>query len=96
LEQLEKGTIEGAESVTGFRQRIEASLRKILNDGPGTTIAVVCHGGVIRMALAVLLDLPLSKMAGFDFEYASLTVVDWLPGKVEVQLLNLTPWRDVP
>jgi broad specificity phosphatase PhoE len=37
LEQLEKGTIEGAESVTGFRQRIEASLRKILNDSPGKT-----------------------------------------------------------
>jgi hypothetical protein len=46
------------------------------------------------MLLAILLDLPLPKMAGFDVEYASLTIVDWLPRKAEVQLLNYTPWRD--
>ena len=47
------------------------------------------------MLLASLLELPLSKMSAFDFEYASLTVVDWLPAKVEVQLLNMAPWRDM-
>ena len=46
------------------------------------------------MILAILMELPLTKMAGFDIEYASLTIVDYLPGKTEVQLLNYTPWRD--
>lgn len=94
LDQLDQGLIRDAESIPAFRQRIETAVQTILQDGPGRTSAVVCHGGVIRMALAILLDLPLKKMAGFDFEYASLTIVDWLPGKVEVQLLNFTPWRD--
>jgi broad specificity phosphatase PhoE len=94
LDQLEHGLMVQAEPLADFRARIETALGLILAQRAGQTIAVVCHGGVIRMMLAVLLDLPLRKMVGFDFEYASLTIVDWLPRKVEVQLLNLTPWRD--
>ncbi len=94
LEQLERGSISEAESMLNFRQRLENALQTILTGRPGQTIAVVCHGGVIRMLLSILLDLPLIKMSGFDFEYASLSIVDWLPRKTEVQLLNFTPWRD--
>jgi len=94
LDQLERGLISGAEPMSQYRTRIDFVLRRILEECRGQTVAVVCHGGVIRMILAILLDLPLPKMAGFDIEYASLTVVDYLPRKVEVQLLNFTPWRD--
>jgi broad specificity phosphatase PhoE len=96
FDRLAQDTIRDAEPAARFRERIRQSLERILGDGPGRVTAVLCHGGVIRMMLAILLDLPLAKMAGFDFEYASLTIVDWLPGKVEVQLLNFTPWRDTP
>ncbi len=96
LAQLEDGLISQAEPMNSFRQRIESALKQILDRHPGQTTALVCHGGVIRMLLSILLELPLRKMAGFDFEYASLTVLEWLPGKVEVQLLNFTPWRDAP
>jgi broad specificity phosphatase PhoE len=96
LAQLERGSIHQAEPVPAFRRRIELALERVLKDCPGQTVALVCHGGVIRMILAVLLDLPLRSMAGFDFEYASLTILEWLPGKAEVQLLNFTPWRDHP
>jgi broad specificity phosphatase PhoE len=95
LEQLERNGISEAEPMDPFRERIELALQRILKEPAGSTVAVVCHGGVIRMILALLLDLPLRKMAAFDFEYTSLSVVDWLPAKVEVQLLNFTPWRDV-
>jgi broad specificity phosphatase PhoE len=94
LEQLEHGAINGAEPADQFRIRIESALREVLGNCPGRTVAIICHGGVIRMALSILLELPLKKMAAFDFEYASLSIVDWLPRKAEVQLLNLTPWRD--
>lgn len=94
LEQLEAGSIAEAEATAHFANRVGNALQEILRDCPGRTVAVLCHGGVIRMLLALLLDLPLRKMSGFDFEYASLTIVDWLPKKIEVQLLNFTPWRD--
>jgi broad specificity phosphatase PhoE len=95
LNQLDQGLISEAEPIAQFRDRIQLALRRVVGEATGSTVAVLCHGGVIRMLLALLLELPLAKMAGFDFEYASLTIVDWLPKKVEVQLLNFTPWRDV-
>lgn len=45
------------------------------------------------MILSCLLEIPLPMMAGFDVDYASLTILDYRPGKAEVQLLNYTPWR---
>jgi len=95
LEQLEHGRINGAESVTDFRKRVDKAVKQILHEQPERTVAVVCHGGVIRMALALLLDLSLKKTAGLDIEYASITIVDSLPPKTAVQLLNFTPWRDI-
>jgi hypothetical protein len=48
------------------------------------------------MLLALLLELPLPKTAGFEIDYASLTVVDCRPRGAEIQLLNFTPWRSLP
>ena len=94
LDQLERAAIPNAECAQTFRARVEPCLREILQAHPGQRVAVACHGGVIRMILSILLELPLSKMAGFEIEYASLTEVHCSPTKAEVQLLNFTPWRD--
>ncbi|MBI5775527.1 MAG: histidine phosphatase family protein [Verrucomicrobia bacterium] len=94
LHELEKAAIPGAESAAQYRARIEPCVRRILHEGAGRHIAVVCHGGVIRMMLAILLELPLPKMAAFDVEYGSVTVVHHQPRRVAVQLHNFTPWRD--
>lgn len=94
LHELEAGGIPDAEPVPDYQRRVAGCLDEVLALHPGRTVAVVCHGGVIRMALAHLLELPLSKMAHFEIDYASLTVVDHRPGRPEVQLLNFTPWRE--
>lgn len=96
LHQLEDGTIERAESVPEFRKRVEVSLDQILSDASGKTVAVICHGGVIRMLLSILLDLPFRKMSIFEIEYASVTKIHSRPTKREIEFLNLTPWRDYP
>jgi broad specificity phosphatase PhoE len=94
LRLLENGSIPEAEPISQFRDRIQECLARILSESPGRSVAVVCHGGVIRMLLSLILDLPLPKLAAFDIEYASVSIVDYLPHKKEVQLLNFTPWRD--
>ena len=71
-------------------------LKKILEAHVGQTVAIFCHGGVIRMFLSILLDIPLRKTSLFEVDYASLTQIDYHPRKTEVQLLNFTPWRDLP
>ncbi len=93
LDLLEKAALPNGECSRTFRHRIEPDLRKIIAQHPGESVAIVCHGGVIRMILAILLELPLPKFAHFEIDYASLTQVICTPEKSEVQLLNFTPWR---
>ncbi|MEP6662749.1 MAG: histidine phosphatase family protein [Verrucomicrobiota bacterium] len=95
LEMLEKAAVPNGESSQTFRDRIAPPLNQILESHPGKTIAIVCHGGVIRMILSILLKIPLPTMAHFEVEYASLTEVHFHPHKMEIQLLNFTPWRDL-
>ena len=95
LDNLERGTMPDAEPEEMFRRRLERVLERIFREQPGKTVAVACHGGVIRMALAVLLDLPLHKMTHLEIDYASLTWVDCQGRKREMQLQNFTPWRDL-
>jgi broad specificity phosphatase PhoE len=94
LDQLDCGAIPHAESGASLRARIEPCLRNILQQSSRQNAAVFCHGGVIRMMLAILLDLPLPKMASFEIDYASVTRVEIHPHKTEVQYLNSTPWRE--
>jgi len=96
LNQLDGSAIPNAECPKAWRGRVEASLQHILlaHAGQDHEIAVICHGGVVRMLLSIMLDLPLVKMSAFDVEYASVTCVEHHARKTEVKLLNFTPWRD--
>lgn len=95
LDQIERAAIANAESGEVFRNRVEPAVRQIILDHAGQSVAIVCHGGVIRMILSVLLDLPLPRMASFEIDYASLTQVEHHAHRAEVTLLNFTPWRDL-
>jgi broad specificity phosphatase PhoE len=95
LEQLDRAGIPNAECGRALRSRIEPSLRRLLGDHPGQQVAVFCHGGVIRMLLAILLDWPLPQLAAVEIDYASLTQVVWTPPCAKLQLVNFTPWREL-
>ncbi len=94
LDKMEQAAIPGAESAQQFRARLQPCLEQIIQQHAGKSVAVVCHGGVIRMLLSILLDLPITKMARMQIEYASVTVVEHHPVMTEIELLNFTPWRD--
>lgn len=94
LEHIERGVMPNGENGPQFRARIEPCLRKIINDHPGQMVGVFCHGGVIRMILSVLLEIPLSRTNMFEIEYASMTQIALCPSHAEIELLNFAPWRD--
>ena len=84
-----------------FIGRLSACLQQILAEQAGKTVAVYCHGGVIRGLLSLLLSQPLRWFEHVEIDYAGVTWVDVgvkKAGKVgnELQLLNFTPWRDLP
>jgi broad specificity phosphatase PhoE len=94
LDEIELGAVPNGETGLQFRNRVEPCLFDLIRRHPGGTTAVFCHGGVIRMILAILLDLPLPKTNSFEIEYASVTRVALHPHLNEIELLNFTPWRD--
>jgi len=95
LNQLESAAVPNAECAATLRSRVEPCLRRITHNHPGQEVAIACHGGVIRMMLAILLDMPLPRMGAFQIEYASVTQVRLRPEQTELQLVNFTPWREI-
>jgi broad specificity phosphatase PhoE len=95
LDKIENQGAPHGEDGHRFRARVEPCVQQIRNAHAGQNVAVFCHGGVIRMILAILLDLPLPKTNSFEIEYASITQVALHPHMAEVELLNFTPWRDL-
>ncbi len=96
LDYIERGGAPNGESGVQFRKRVEPCLREIIKKHPGETVAIFCHGGVVRMILSILLELPLPKTNSFEIEYASVTQVILHLRLAEIELLNFTPWRDLP
>ncbi len=92
LLHLENGDVAEAESVDGCRSRIRGSLGRIMKEGVGEDVLVLCHGGVIRMLLSLLLDEPFSKMDRFEIDFASLSVIEHRSRRAEIKLLNFAPW----
>ena len=92
LLHLENGDVAEAESVDGCRSRIRGSLGRIMKEGVGEDVLVLCHGGVIRMLLSLLLDEPFSKMHRFEIDFASLSVIEHRSRRAEIKLLNFAPW----
>jgi broad specificity phosphatase PhoE len=95
LRQLDAAGLPNGESGRSFVARVGPPLRRIVRDHAGETVAIVCHGGVVRAMLSILLGLSLPQMASFEIDYASLTRVEVHENKTEVTLLNFTPWRDL-
>lgn len=93
LHLLDQAAIPNGETGEQFRARIEPVVKTILEAQKGKTAAIVCHGGVIRMILSILLDLPLPKTSLFEIDYASVTMLSIASHKTEVKLMNFAPWQ---
>jgi 2,3-bisphosphoglycerate-dependent phosphoglycerate mutase len=61
----------GGESTETFRSRVAATLDEVVAAHPGRRVVAVCHGGVINVALAVVLGL--DRHLWFDPHYTSLS-----------------------
>ena len=63
----------GGQSVGEFRTRIASALDSIVGAYPGQRVVAFCHGGVVNMALAVVLGL--DRHLWFDPAYTSISRV---------------------
>ena len=92
LLHLENDDVPQAEPMDSYRSRVQCILKQMIEEGLGEDLLVLCHGGVIRMLLSLLLDEPFAKMGRFEVDYASLTLIEYRTNRVEIKLHNFAPW----
>jgi len=49
----------GGETIAGFKHRAASALHRLANEYDGATVVIVCHGGVIDVAMRSFLGLPM-------------------------------------
>jgi broad specificity phosphatase PhoE len=97
LETLERAGIPNGETADQLLARVRPCLQRILDESPHRSVAILCHGGIIRVMLALLLEVPLAHTAHYNIDYGSVTMLERQPDKkhgVEIDLLNFCPMVD--
>jgi alpha-ribazole phosphatase len=78
----------GGESFVALTRRVHAAITQLTERHRGRDILAVTHGGTIRAALALALDLAPEAALSFTIDNLSLTRIDHIPGPGENRL-----WR---
>jgi alpha-ribazole phosphatase len=80
----------GGEGLPDLRARVVPALAEIRARHEGHAVAVVAHGGVIRVVLADALGLEDGALFRLDQAEGGVSVVDWLDGVPLVRAANAT------
>jgi alpha-ribazole phosphatase len=86
---LEFSPMEG-ESTAEVKDRAINALNEIIQNHSGERIAIVSHGGVIRIILCYILGVPLENMFRFEQDYAALNIIEFWDAYPVVKLMNGT------
>jgi alpha-ribazole phosphatase/probable phosphoglycerate mutase len=80
----------GGESLADLRARVLPALEQIRGRHERESVAVVAHGGVIRVVLADVLGLQDGALFRLDQAEGGVSVVDWLGGVPLLRAANAT------
>jgi alpha-ribazole phosphatase len=79
------------ETLREAHERVIAAFDAIVHAHRGQTLAVVAHGGVLRIILCALLDLKLSLLFRLGQDYGGVSIIDiYEDDNAVVKLLNYT------
>ncbi len=70
----------GGESFVAVIERVSRSIQRLVDTYSGRDIIAVAHGGTIRAALALALDLDPEAALAFTIENCSITCIDRIDG----------------
>lgn len=80
----------GGEGLSDLRARVLPALEEIRARHEREAVAVVAHGGVVRIVLAEALGLEDGALFRLDQAEGGVSVVDWLDGAPVVRVANAT------
>jgi ribonuclease H / adenosylcobalamin/alpha-ribazole phosphatase len=83
-------TFPGGENLAAMTTRVQEALACIRQRHAGMTVAVVSHGGVNRIALAMALGLEPRVIFRLAQSYACVNVIDYIGDEPSVLVMNAT------
>lgn len=79
----------GGESLAQVKRRCDLAMEKILAEqGSGRNIAVISHGGIIRVQLCSILGMPLNNIWKVSLGNVSVTTISNWDGNMGVECIN--------
>jgi probable phosphoglycerate mutase len=85
----------GGESFRDLQERVVPQVIKIAEETPEGAF-IVTHAGVIRVLVCHFLQMPLSNLFRIHLDYASLSIVSYSSGHIDIHSLNLRPLKFTP
>ncbi len=85
--------IPGGESIRNFRKRVRGCLKRISTNNRGKAIAIVSHGGVLRMILLDLYKLGIDRFWDIKLNTAAFYKVEFKKGKAHGKVHLYSRWR---
>jgi len=90
LSQRKAVTFPGGESLDQLNKRVVTFLKRLENHKPQDTVAVVAHGGPIRLIICNLMGFEQKHWQQLRIDLASLSIVETYPQSAILSLLNDT------
>lgn len=81
---------EGGESIPAFRKRVRSFLKDCVTRHQGKTVAVVAHGGPIKMMIFEALKLPPQSLWSLRIEPGAISALTFSPHFAQLVCLNLS------
>jgi broad specificity phosphatase PhoE len=81
----------GGESTVEVKDRVIRALDEIIRRHDGEHLGIVAHGGVNRVILCHLLDIPLENIFRIEQSYAAVNIIEFWDKYPVVKLMNGVP-----
>lgn len=88
MQNTEAFQVEGGETFEQLKGRVVPCFEKIIARHPNEQIALVCHGGVNRVVLSHLLEVPIKRIFRIKQDYAALNIIQYYGDEPVVELVG--------
>lgn len=88
MKDIEAFQVQGGETFRQLQERVIPRFEEIISRHPNEQIALVCHGGVNRVILSHLLEIPIKRIFRVKQDYAALNIIQYYGDEPVVELLG--------
>jgi alpha-ribazole phosphatase len=88
MKDIEAFHVQGGETFAQLQERVIPKFEEIVRRHPNEQIAIVCHGGVNRVILSHLLEIPMKRIFRLKQDYAALNIIQYYGDEPVVELLG--------